>query len=75
MPATRLHIGDQICLIKHYLTYPAGTHGTITHIYRLNAAAYRVRFDGQADDEIVYYDVFIALALEPKGPHSAPLIG
>ena len=75
MAVPSLCIGDQICLINHYLTYPAGTHGIITHIYRFNAAAYRVRFDGQADDEIVYYDVFTALSLEPRSPYSAPLGG
>ena len=73
MAAPPLRIGDRIRLTNHYLTYPAGTHGTITHIYRFNAAAYRVRFDGQADDEIVYYDVFTALSLEPRSPYSAPL--
>jgi hypothetical protein len=75
MAATRLRIGDRIRLTKRHLTYPAGTEGTITHLYRFNAAAYRARFDGQADDEIVYYDVFTDLSLEPKGPHSAPLGG
>jgi hypothetical protein len=65
MAAPPLRIGDRIRLTNHYLTYPAGTHGTITHIYRFNAAAYRVRFDGQTDDEIVYYDVFTVVHPNP----------
>jgi len=37
MPATRLLIGDWVRRIMHNLTYPAGTEGTITHIYRFGA--------------------------------------
>jgi hypothetical protein len=58
MLETRLRIGDHICLINHYLIYPAGTQGIITHIYRFTTAAYRVRFEGQAHDEIIYRDAF-----------------
>jgi hypothetical protein len=65
MAAPPLRIGDRIRLTNHYLTYRAGTHGTITHIYRFNAAAYRVRFDGQTDDEIVYHDAFTVVPPKP----------
>jgi hypothetical protein len=75
MAAPLLRIGDQIRLISHHLTYPAETHGTITHTYRFNAAAYRVRFDGQADDEIVYCDVFTALPPQSIASETAPLGG
>jgi len=67
MPETRLHIGDRVRLIMHYLTYPAGTEGTITHVYRFSANACRVRFDGQSADELVYRDSFL---ITPPGPQS-----
>jgi hypothetical protein len=65
MAATGLHIGDRIRLTNHYLTYPAGTQGTITHLYRFDIAACRVRFDGQADDEIVFRDAFTVVPPKP----------
>ena len=68
MPETRLHIGDRVRLIMHYLTYPAGTEGAITHIYRFSANACRVRFDGHAADELIYRDAFTVLPPPPVTP-------
>ena len=62
---TRLRIGDQICLTNHYLIYPAGTQGTVMHFYRFADTAYRVRFAGQATDELVYRDHFTMLLPRP----------
>jgi hypothetical protein len=64
----RLRIGDQICLTNHYLTYPAGTQGTVTHVYRFDEAAYRVCFAGQATDELVYRDHVTILLSRPTSP-------
>jgi len=66
MPETRLHIGDRIRLTQHYLTYPSRTEGTIMLIYRFSANVCRVRFDGQAADELVYRDSF--LIIPPRTP-------
>ncbi len=65
MAATHLHVGDRIRLTNHYLTYPAGTQGTITHLYRFSPSTCRVRFDGQAADEIVFRDAFTVVPPKP----------
>jgi hypothetical protein len=65
------YVGDRIRLIRHYLWYPAGRLGTITHIYRFDHPtyhpAYRIQFDGRTDDDIVYDDRFEVIV----PPHKA----
>ena len=65
------YAGDQIRLTRHYLWYPAGRMGTITHIYRFDHPtdhpAYRIQFDGRIADDIVYDDRFEVIV----PPHKA----
>jgi hypothetical protein len=68
MPETRLHIGDRIRLTQHYLTYPAGTEGTITHVYRFSSNVCRVRFDGHAADQLVYRDSLLIIPPRTSTP-------
>ena len=63
--------GDRIRLTRHYLWYPSGRMGTITHIYPFDRPtyhpAYRIQFDGRAADDIVYDDLFEVIV----PPHKA----
>lgn len=68
MAAPHLYIGGHIWLTTSCHAYPAGTHGIITHVYRLRAAC-RVRFDGRSTDELV---PFVCFALVPPNTNHLP---
>jgi hypothetical protein len=67
MLETRIRIGDTIRLTHHYLTFPAGSEGIITHVYRYDLAAFRARFTGQVTDDIVYRNHFMVVLTPHQG--------
>jgi hypothetical protein len=67
MVERQIRIGDTIRLLDHYLTYPAGREGIITHVYRYDVTAFRTRFTGQATDDIVYRNHFMIVLPPHRG--------
>ena len=45
MSAAQFEIGTRVMLVQPYMSFPAGTCGTIVRLYRFDAGYCGVRFD------------------------------